>query len=223
MDVVGLWSGRSACALQAALRLTNEAFAHHLGIALRTVATWHADPDIVPRAEMQQLLDEAYERAGPAVRARFVLLSSRSREGQERGDVPRAGEPQALRVAIAIVLRGDDVLIVCRRDGEPTGIDWQFPAGVVKPGARAETVSVRETLAETGVRCAVRRSLGSRLHPVTGVHCEYFLCEYLAGEAHNRDIVENADVMWVGRDSVTRFINVENIYPPVIAALEDHS
>lgn len=222
MDVVKVWNGRSACALQAALRLTNEAFAHHLGIALRTVATWHADPGVVPRAEMQQLLDEAYERAGPAVRARFVLLSQ-GRDGQARTGGPGSREAQALRVAIAVVIRGEDVLLVCRRDGDVSGISWQFPAGVVKPGVRPETATVRETLAETGVHCAVRHSLGSRLHPITGVHCEYFLCDYLAGEAQNSDIIENVDVTWVRRDAVTRFIPAGMIFPPITAALEDQS
>jgi 8-oxo-dGTP diphosphatase len=179
MDVVGVWSGRSACALQTAMRLTNEAFANHLGIAPRTVAVWHAEPDVVPRTEMQQLLDEAYERAGPAVRARFGVLLTGNEKARDGAVGPNYGGPQALRVAIAIVVRGSDVLIVCRRDAISDGIDWQFPAGVVKPGARPETVTVRETLAETGVRCAVRRSLGSRLHPITGVQCDYFLCEYL--------------------------------------------
>jgi 8-oxo-dGTP diphosphatase len=220
VDVVEVWNGRSACDLQAALRLTNEAFAHHLGIALRTVATWHAYPDVVPRAEMQQLLDEAYERSGPAVRARFALLS-RNRGGQGGASRPGDRDAQALRVAIAVVIRESDVLLVCRRDGDVSGISWQFPAGVVKPGVRPETVTVRETLAETGVHCAVRRNLGSRLHPVTGVRCEYFLCDYLAGEARNIDIVENVDVTWARRDAVTRFIPAEMIFPPITAALED--
>ncbi|WP_333770724.1 NUDIX hydrolase [Streptomyces sp. IBSBF 2435] len=225
MDVVDVWSGRSACVLQAALRMTNESFANHLGIALRTVAAWHAYPDVVPRAEMQQLLDAAYERAGPAVRARFALLAraapggagpSRGAEGGEAA----GGGAQVLRVAIAVVLRGSEVLLVCRRDGDASGITWQFPAGVVKPGVRPETVTVRETHAETGVHCAVRRSLGSRLHPLTGVHCEYFLCDYLAGVARNSDILENMDVMWARRDAVTRFIPAEAIFPPITAALE---
>lgn len=82
-----------------------------------------------------------------------------------------------LRVAVVVVLRGQDVLLVCRRDADATGIGWQFPAGVVKPGATSETVAVRETLAETGVHCTGRTSLGSRLHPVTGVICEYVLCD----------------------------------------------
>lgn len=41
MDSVIVRSGRSACALQSALRLTNESFAEHLGVAVRTVAAWH--------------------------------------------------------------------------------------------------------------------------------------------------------------------------------------
>jgi 8-oxo-dGTP diphosphatase len=112
--------------------------------------------------------------------------------------------------------------MVCRRDGDASGITWQFPAGVVKPGVRPETVTVRETLSETGVHCAVRMNLGSRLHPVTGVQCEYFLCDYLAGEARNSDIIENVDVMWAPRDTVTRFIPADAIFPPIMAALEDH-
>ena len=222
MDVIDVWSGRTACALQAALRLTNEAFANRLGIALRTVATWHADLDLVPRAEMQQLLDEEYERAGPAVRARFLLLSQAD-DGSARRLGPGAREPQMLRVAIGVVIRESEVLMVCRRDGDASGITWQFPAGVVKPGVRPTTVTVRETLAETGVHCAVRKSLGSRLHPVTGVQCDYFLCDYLAGEARNSDIIENVDVMWARRDSVTRFIPVDAIYPPILAALEEQT
>jgi 8-oxo-dGTP diphosphatase len=220
MDVVEVWNGRYACALQAALRMTNEAFAQHLGIALRTVATWHADPSVIPRTEMQQLLDEAYERAAPAVRARFALLS-RGQDGQGAGARPGERGPQALRVAVAVVVRGSEVLLVCRRDNEPAGPTWQFPAGVIKPGMRPETVSVRETLAETGVHCVVRRPLGSRLHPVTGVHCDYFLCDYLAGEAANTDVVENVDVTWAPCAAVTRFIPAEGIFPPILAALEE--
>lgn len=71
MEPVQLWTGRSACALQAALRMTNESFAAHLGTAVRTVATWHQKPDRVPSAEMQQALDTTLERAGEGAQARF--------------------------------------------------------------------------------------------------------------------------------------------------------
>lgn len=208
MDVIDEWTGRTACALQAALRMTNEAFAAHLGVAVRTVASWHADERIVPRADMQAALDTSYERAGEAVRLRFRRLTQ----------APAAVQAQALRVAIAVVTRGDEVLLVCRRgDGQ---LSWQFPAGMVKPGASAESVAAQETHGETGVHCAIREHLGSRIHPVTGVLAEYYRAEYLAGEATNRDPLENADVAWVPVSSLTRFIPADRIYTPILNALE---
>jgi 8-oxo-dGTP diphosphatase len=49
------------------------------------------------------------------------------------------------------------------------------------------------------------------------------LCEYLAGEARNSEVVENVDVMWAPRNAVTRFIPANKIFPPVLAALEEHA
>lgn len=207
VDVVVTWTGRQAVALQRAMRLTNEAFAEHLGVAVRTVASWHNRAELVPRAEMQQVLDTALDRASRDVRDRFSRLTGS----------PAVGT-QALQAAIAVVVRPGEVLLVCRRDSE--AITWQFPAGVVKPGAQPATVAVRETLAETGVHCAVRASLGQRVHPVTGVLCHYLLCDYLAGEAANLDEVENVCAMWVARSGVTRFIPAARIFPPVLQALE---
>lgn len=203
-----MWSGRHAVALQAATRSTNEEFARALGVAVRTVAAWHADPAIVPRREIQRALDTALERVTPAEQRRFGVLYRQTAEMQT----------QALRVAIAVVVRGDEVLLVCRR-GEDS-LTWQFPAGVVKPGGSASAVAVQETLAETAVHCSVRKALGSRVHPVTGVLAEYELCDFLAGEARNQDAVENLDVAWVPISNLTRFIPTDKIYPPVLAALE---
>ncbi|MDX3238910.1 NUDIX hydrolase [Streptomyces sp. ME03-5709C] len=223
MDVIEVWNGQYACTLQAALRMTNEAFATHLGIGIRTVATWHADPTIVPRAEIQQLLDSVYEKTSAAVRQRFQLLTASSTAHESTPAAASIPTAQALRVAIAVVIRAEDVLMVCRRSDDAAGITWQFLAGVVKPGAKPEVATVRETLAETGVHIAVRQHLGSRLHPITGVMCEYFLCEYLAGEAHNSDVLENVDVMWTPRNSVTRFIPADRLFPPILAALEEQT
>lgn len=207
VDVV-TWTGRTACALQQALRMTNDAFADHLGVGVRTVASWHSSPTIVPRAEIQSALDTAYERSSTSVQRRFSLLARPS---------PSAVEAQALRVAIAVVTRGDDVLLVCRRGSD--ALTWQFPAGVVKPGASSAVVATEETHAETGVRCTVREHLGSRIHPTTGVVAEYHACDYLMGEATNRDQIENADVVWVPRTSLTRFIPEQSIFPPILEAL----
>ncbi|MFB6977721.1 NUDIX hydrolase [Streptomyces scopuliridis] len=209
MDTIEAWTGRTACALQAALRMSNERFANQLGVAVRTVAAWHQDPDMVPRSETQQILDIAYERADASVHRRFSVLSR-----PPSGSAPA----QALRVAIAVVVRGDDVLLVRRRGDD--ALTWQFPAGMVKPGAAASAVAEQETHAETGVHCAVRERLGERVHPVTGVIADYHLCDYLAGDAVNLDELENMAVAWVARTQLHRFIPADRIYPPITAALE---
>jgi 8-oxo-dGTP diphosphatase len=207
--IIGTWTGRTACALQAALRMTNEGFAERLGVAVRTVAWWHSHPEIVPRAEMQQALDTVYGRASNEVRGRFGILSR---------PAEAAPQAQALRIAIAVVIKGADVLLVCRRGDD--SLSWQFPAGMVKPGGSPESVAVRETHAETGVHCAARQDLGERVHPTTGVLAFYLLCDYLTGEASNRDPQENVDVAWVPIAALPRFIPADRIFPPILSALE---
>lgn len=124
----------------------------------------------------------------------------------------------SLRVAIAIVTWDTRVLLVARR-GDPDQT-WQFPAGMVKPGVQADAVAVAETLAETGVYCAPTRYIGSRIHPRTRVHCDYYSCRYVAGEATNLDPAENTGVVWANRDTLTQLIRREQIYRPVLAELD---
>jgi 8-oxo-dGTP diphosphatase len=55
---------------------------------------------------------------------------------------------------------------------------------------------------------------------VTGVLATYYLADHLAGDAANLDPLENVDVTWVPRAALTRFIPQEQIFPPVLTALE---
>lgn len=210
MSVVTGWTGRSACTLQSALRMTNEAFAEHLGVAVRTVSRWHARPEIEPGQEIQSALDTALERCAEAARQRFDSLNTPASNGQVA---------ESLRVAIAVVIHDGKVLLVCRRESAG-GIRWQFPAGMCKPGSVSADVAVRETLAETGVHCSTSTHLGTRLHPQTHVHCDYWLCEYLTGQVENRDPVENLDVVWCPIADLARFIRLETVYPPILDVLE---
>ena len=91
MDLVTGWTGHDACALQAALRMSNEAFAEHLGIAVRTVAGWHQKPGLRPRPEMQQLLDTALARGPAAAAERFAVLTGKP----ARAVTARTGEDGA--------------------------------------------------------------------------------------------------------------------------------
>jgi 8-oxo-dGTP diphosphatase len=208
-DEVQHWTGAKAARLQDAFEMTQEHFAGKLGVSVRSVASWRANPRMVPQPETQRILDTAYERAGDAVRRRFIHLS--------RIAAPEP-EAQALRVAIAVVRRGGDVLLVCRQDGDD--ITWQFPAGIVKPGGSAAKVAVRETLDETGVHCMVREHLGERLHPITRAFCDYFICDYVTGEAINGDSSENVAVAWAPIGGLARYIPQDRIYPPILDALE---
>jgi 8-oxo-dGTP diphosphatase len=136
-------------------------------------------------------------------------------------EAPSRAHPRVelLTAAIAVVRRESSVLLVCRR-AATEGITWGFPAGVVKPGSDPAAVATSEALAETGAHCAVARALGSRLHPLTGVLCEYFLCDFLGGTISNRDVVENLTVSWVDRQNLGRYVPLAQIFPPVLDALE---
>lgn len=204
------WTGRDAIALRKALRMTTERFATRIEVAPRTVANWAAHPDMVPRAGVQDQLDRLFDECPPELRTQLAGMAA----------PPVDGPMQALRVAIAVLTHEDQVLLVRRRD-DSSGIAWQFPAGIIKPGERGEDVAIRETLAETGVHCAVKEHVGARRHPVTGVQCDYYRCEYLAGDAENRDAAENTGVTWANRNQLTKFVPRETVYPPVLRMLED--
>src|SRR4051794_17451292 len=182
--VIDQWTGQHATALQAALRMSQDEMAALIGVAKRTIAAWSERPEIVIRPELQRALDTAYQRADEPAKLRFA----RQLKAEDDAEAAAAGGAVALMVAIAVVLNDTKVLLVCRRDADPSGITWQFPAGIVKPGATPATVAIRETLAETGIHCSIRAELGSRVHPFSGVSASYFLCDYLAGEVENRDV-----------------------------------
>lgn len=106
MDVVALWTGRQASAFRIAYRLTVEAFADRLGVAVRTVAKWDAEPEIVPTPAMQGALDTLLDQAPGQVRVRLSLLLADPVPGRPGpawdavGDMGQAlGAMQAFRVA----------------------------------------------------------------------------------------------------------------------------
>ena len=74
MDVVATWTGGLASTLRVAWRLTIEEFAEKLGVSVRTVSKWEADPAFTPPLSMQQILDAALDQATDDVRTRFHLL-----------------------------------------------------------------------------------------------------------------------------------------------------
>lgn len=96
--VIDQWTGRTARMLQEALRMTNDRFAEHLGVAVRTVTRWHSLPDGVPRKDMQEILETAYERAPEKARARFELNFPPLPAAETAQ--PAAAMPMAVEVAV---------------------------------------------------------------------------------------------------------------------------
>ncbi|MBQ6643771.1 MAG: transcriptional regulator [Saccharopolyspora sp.] len=94
MDMTSGWTGSAACALQAALRLSNEGFAEHLGVATRTVAGSHQKPDMRPKPEMQQLLDTALDQASASVKDRFAALTAHSPAPEQAAQDPAATDAE---------------------------------------------------------------------------------------------------------------------------------
>lgn len=84
MDAVASWNGGRADALRRALRMTNEQFAEHLGIAVRTVAYWRKYSDMVPQPATQEILDAALAGASKQAKEQFWLLLDESAYGRSR-------------------------------------------------------------------------------------------------------------------------------------------
>ncbi len=189
-------------------RYTQEELAEKVGVDPSTYRSW----------------EDGLHRPRPtSVRALCRVLGVRAEElgFGDAAELPpeEPTGPESLKVAIAVVTDGPHVLLVCRRD-DSGGSAWQFPAGVVKPGMKPAVIAVRETYTETGVHCTVRERLGTRLHPITRVFCEYFLCDYLGGTIENKDVIENVSTEWVERAKLTNFIRADSIFPPIVEALE---
>jgi hypothetical protein len=88
MQVIATWSGHRADLLRQAFRMTNESFAEHLCVSVRTVANWRGNPGVTPRPAIQEILDAALERAQDRVKAQFALLIGEAESGEhETGDL----------------------------------------------------------------------------------------------------------------------------------------
>lgn len=137
MDVVAVWTGRSAAALSRALRLTNESFAAQLGVATRTVAKWNAYPELEQTPEIQQALDTLLASASEEVKARFALI---------------VGEREVVRTAPAVQIEDVSRLIGELTSSSATTEDLD------------QLSRATLALAESHTRAPAKRLLGEVLH-----------------------------------------------------------
>lgn len=90
---------------------------------------------------------------------------------------------------IAVVLRDDDILLVCRKTPPDAGM-WGFPGGKMEFGESIEQAALRELQEETGIVAraeGVLTVLDSFHHDATGALTHHFVlpavaCTWIAGE-----------------------------------------
>ncbi|MBA2698456.1 MAG: NUDIX domain-containing protein [Nocardioidaceae bacterium] len=107
--------------------------------------------------------------------------------------------PLWLPAVTAVVLRGDEVLLIQRSDS----LAWTPVTGIVDPGEQPAVAAAREVAEETGVRVEIEslawvNASGLTVH-VNGDEVYYldhlFRCRYLSGTAHVAD-EESVEVAW---------------------------
>jgi len=102
---------------------------------------------------------------------------------------------------------GPEVAVVHR----PHRSDWSLPKGKLQTGERHEVAAVRETLEETGVRCALGPSLGHRRYHVEGLpkRVHYWRATVLESSSREPD-AEVDEIRWLRRKAAKSLLTYDD-------------
>jgi hypothetical protein len=197
-DLVPTWTGWHANALRQALRMTNEEFAEHLDVSVRTVAYWRNRPEMVPRQGMQQILDVALERAPELARAQFRrMLAERDGIGKRPGLAlaVASDDPAALTEWLTASGTSDEVIGgIDRAAAALAEVHARTPAAVLLGDARQLQVRVQGLLTGGRLRHRQEREL-LRINGGVLAHMSLLLSDLNA--SHTADYYGNAALLYL--------------------------
>lgn len=127
-------------------------------------------------------------------------------------------DPKPL-VALAVVVRGNKVLLIRRANPEGDLI-WAFPGGKVEPNENSKAASRREVFEEANIECKPLRRLGRRIHPDTKHKIDYFFCQHRRGEGEPAEKHKIAEVKWATLDEMKDTLKLD-VFSPVLDYLTD--
>jgi 8-oxo-dGTP diphosphatase len=95
----------------------------------------------------------------------------------------------ARQVVVALIRRGDRLLICQRGAQQPMAFKWEFPGGKVEPGESSQQALARELNEELGIQAEIGDKVTQLRHTYRNggvVALEFFLVDKYLGELENR-------------------------------------
>lgn len=122
-------------------------------------------------------------------------------------------------VAVAVVKNRQGKCLITERSKPEGRFKYGFPARELKvEDLKSEDATKaaleKECQAETNIIIKVKRKIGERIHPETGVNIQYWECEYKKGVRRVKDLNEIKSIEWMTLEEVEAFFDSE-IYQPV--------
>jgi 8-oxo-dGTP diphosphatase len=105
------------------------------------------------------------------------------------GRKPDSSDKSVRLVAVALILRGREVLICQRRPDQPMALKWEFPGGKMEPGESAEQALARELDEELGIDATIGARVAHMRHTYRNggaVDLQFFAVHKFGGEITNR-------------------------------------
>lgn len=97
---------------------------------------------------------------------------------------PTEGDERVVEVAVAIIRRGEDLLICRRKPDAVLANLWEFPGGKLEPGESPSACAVREAREELDIVIRSDEPLGAITHtyPHATIRLTPILCTHVSGD-----------------------------------------